>query len=192
MFFKNQATFSAKVLIILVRDRVRSNEPEPQPTLMLAAASRWPQLDGWRERPQNISRYILHVSHHATSCFDSAGAFESGMPLCGAWRPIARYPVSFLRGGPVGAKTKPNSKIVRERTQFARVAAFPQRVVDEAIGTRNRNEGRVTNVDGFDAAERAQSGSHCADRGRDLLADAGARDRRDDLPLSRPRTREKR
>jgi hypothetical protein len=50
-----------------------------------------------------------------------------------------------------------------ERTQLSQVAGIPQRVVEEADGTRNRNELYLRHVDGSDGAKRAHSGSHGAD-----------------------------
>ena len=42
---------------------------------------------------QIFSPFRHHVSHHATSCFDSAGSGESCMLFCSARTPIARNPV---------------------------------------------------------------------------------------------------
>jgi hypothetical protein len=75
-------------------------------------------------------------------------------------------------------------------TKKSKVKGIPQCVVEGAIGTKNRNELHLTNVDGIDAAKRARSGSHGADRDRDSAPDAGSRGRRNDLPLPRRRIRE--
>ena len=48
------------------------------------------------------------------------------------------------------ARNRSQTRKSRERTQGARVAGFPQRVLEGAIGTKNRNERRVTHLDGFD------------------------------------------
>ncbi len=83
-------------------------------------------------------------------------------------------------------------RAVDERARRVQVAGIPQRVVGDAIETRNRNELHLANVDGFDGAKRSRSGFHSAERRRVSPPYAGWPGRRDDLPLPRRRTREKR
>ncbi len=98
-----------------------------------------------------------------------------------------------LQAGPITACAMIPS-VTQERVFLnhaaSQVAGIPQRVVGEAIGTRNRNELHLTHVDGFNGAKRARSGTHGADRDRDSAPDAGSRGRRDDLPSARRRARE--
>ena len=108
-----------------------------------AKRGRQHRVAGTSIEPQTFSLFKHQVSHDATSCFDSAGAGESGMALCSAWRPIARYQVCSLRDRAAGANRSQDRKS-HERSQFARVAEFPQRVIDEAIGTRSRDERHLT------------------------------------------------
>ena len=79
-----------------------------------------------------------------------------------------------------------------ESTQAAQVAGFPQRIVAWVIGTKNRNERHLTNVDGINAASRADSGSYGANQGRDSQPNASSLSRRNDQSLPGRRTCEKR
>ena len=146
--FENHATFLEKGPIILIGDRVRSKGPGWQPTLMLVASSRWPHL-----------RSTFKSSHHPDTTFHTMRHIALSLPapanracVFAAHRGRSReersrldrhFAIDWLAG-----KTKPNTKIVRTN-QSTQVAGFSQHVVEGAIGTRNRNEPHLTNVDGF-------------------------------------------
>ncbi len=60
-----------------------------------ADVGRYPPMAARSIELQIFSPFRHHVSHHATSCFDSAGSGESCMLFCSAGTPIARRAVSF-------------------------------------------------------------------------------------------------
>ena len=162
IFFKNHATFCEKVLIILVRDRVRSAEPEWQPTLMSADASRWLHL---RSTYQFFSPYRHHDSHHGTYCFDTARSGKSGLPLCSARMPVVRNPVASLRNRAARENEAKLQNPTNERD--APVGRNSATLCRTGIWNEKPKRGSLHNIDGFDAAEAPGRSGIPNSRGRD-------------------------